>query len=64
MKDNIRKNSEDSIISSGTEEIIIILSDFKKEKRKKRKRDETYEQVAKSPQVQYWLNIINNKNIE
>ena len=64
MKENIRKNSEDSIISSGAEEIILILSDFKKEKIiKRRKREETYEHVAKSPQVQYWLNIINsNKN--
>lgn len=51
-----RKNSEDSILSCNRIEIVI-----KKDKqRKTRIRDENYDQIAKSPQIQYWLNIMND----
>jgi len=57
---NERKNSEDSILSCNGIEILI----QKDKQRKKRKRDENYEKIAKSPQIQYWLNIINeNKTL-
>ena len=51
-----RKNSEDSILSCNIIEIVIT----KDKQRKTRLRDENYDQIAKSPQIQYWLNIIND----
>lgn len=60
---NERKNSEDSILSCNGIEILS-QKDKQRKQRKKRKRDENYEKIAKSPQIQYWLNIINeNKTL-
>jgi hypothetical protein len=55
---NEQKNSEDSIRSSHGEEIVQINT--KEKQIRTRLRDETYDQIAKSPQIQYWLNIIND----
>lgn len=59
---NEQKNSEDSIRSSHGEEIVQINT--KEKQIRTRLRDETYDHIAKSPQIQYWLNIINeNKTL-
>ena len=57
---NKNRSRSNSLNSSGETEIIFILNKTPK----RRKRDENYEEVAKSPQVHYWLNIINdNKSL-
>ena len=59
---NNRSISEDSLKSSGNEEITQIFKNNNKNMKKRRKREKSCNQSAKSPEIQYWLNIIINNN--